>query len=1124
MDRTTGAFQFQRLLLDHFSAKTRSRGADYLKRGAVRQFEVGAGDACAIVTGTENYEVSLRWDPEGGEDSLDVFCSCPAFERHGPCKHLWAVVLKLDGLGTSPGSGLDTEVLPFDSYEDAREFEEFEEFDDLDENWTHTGQPQAGGLASPSNRNESSNRAARRHTRRPQEWERTLEQFRYGAPAWNDPWSATADRTWQIRYVLGRPNAAAQGRLHLSVKFQRRLKNGKWGKDSDYIHGSHGQPELDLSEDQEIHASLRGAAYGGYGYGYTMGNGGYSIGTELSAHLLPMIARTGRLFVKGDQQVEIGPLLLDEEEPWQFRLSMESDAEKAEVRVRGEFVRGEQRMDVDVPNIVLDNGLLLAEGKVARFTPASAEFHINLLRRTELVAPVEAWGQIAEVAMACPGFTPGQQTPVLENSEPLFHLFVEAATGSHHHSRELVCHVQAKYGGCHTGLFQSGEYLPGVEPGEMIRRDLEAEAQALNAFLAKGGKRSEQRWEGPDECRVATSYLPGLVSGLLSLGWTVEAEGKLWRRAGSSSFSVRSGIDWFDLEGGIDFGDGQVASLPALVEAANAKAPTVQLGDGSLGVLPERWIESWGLLDLAGSPAGDALRFAKNQGWLLDALLAEREEVTFDKGFRELKKRIAGFKGLVAKTEPKSFHGELRAYQRTGLGWFHFLRSLGLNGCLADDMGLGKTIQVLALLENRRLGRRRKGGVDLPSLVVAPRSVVFNWVDEARKFTPRLRVLEYTGAGRQERLALADDEQVDLLVTTYGTLRLDILELRERGFDYVILDEAQAIKNPRSQAAKAARLLQSEHRLALSGTPIENHLGELWSLFEFLNPGMLGASGVFQQFARNTGAPEADEDFSRLAKALSPFFLRRTKEEVLPDLPSKTEQVLICELKGKERSEYNKLRDFYRSSLASREEEVGLPKMKIQVLEALLRLRQAACHPGLIAKDRQLEDSAKLRVLLPMLEEICQEGHKALVFSQFTSLLGIVRKHLDERGLTYEYLDGRTRKRKEKVTRFQTDEDCPLFLISIKAGGSGLNLTSADYVFLLDPWWNPAVEAQAIDRVHRIGRTKPVIAYRLIASDTVEQKVVELQEGKRRLAEAVLGNGSVSLRDMTREDLAMLLS
>jgi SNF2 family DNA or RNA helicase len=310
--------------------------------------------------------------------------------------------------------------------------------------------------------------------------------------------------------------------------------------------------------------------------------------------------------------------------------------------------------------------------------------------------------------------------------------------------------------------------------------------------------------------------------------------------------------------------------------------------------------------------------------------------------------------------------------------------------------------------------------------------------------------------------------------------------------------------------------------LALSGTPIENHLGELWSLFEFLNPGMLGASKTFKAFGGADTKHEAG-DLARLSKAISPFFLRRTKREVLPELPEKTEQVLYCEQAGKEEKEYSDLRDFYRHSLKVKEGEVGLPKMKIQVLEALLRLRQSACHPGLMDKTRVEEESAKLDVLMPMLESVCAEGHKALVFSQFTSLLSIVRSRLDERGLVHEYLDGRARKREEKVDRFQEDPDCPLFLISIKAGGSGLNLTAADYVFLLDPWWNPAVEAQAIDRVHRIGRTKPVIAYRLITRGTVEEKVAELQEGKRQLADAILGSGRVGLRDLTREDLDALL-
>jgi SNF2 family DNA or RNA helicase len=366
-------------------------------------------------------------------------------------------------------------------------------------------------------------------------------------------------------------------------------------------------------------------------------------------------------------------------------------------------------------------------------------------------------------------------------------------------------------------------------------------------------------------------------------------------------------------------------------------------------------------------------------------------------------------------------------------------------------------------------------------------------------------------------------DDYDLIITTYGTLRRDAIQFKDIQFDYVILDEAQAIKNANTESAKAARLLRGNHRLAMSGTPIENHLGELWSLFEFLNPGLLGTASVFK--LNSSAARNPDEQIrGLLAKALRPFILRRTKQQVAGDLPPKTEQTIHCEMESVQRKLYDELRDHYRRSLLGLIEREGIKKSKIQILEALLRLRQAACHPGLIDKSRTSEPSAKLDLLMPQIAEVLEEGHKALVFSQFTSLLAIVRDRLDREGIPYEYLDGQTRDRAARVERFQSDPACKLFLISLKAGGLGLNLTAAEYVFLLDPWWNPAVEAQAIDRAHRIGQMQQVFAYRLIARDTVEEKVLELQQTKRELADAIINADNSLIRNMCREDLELLLS
>jgi SNF2 family DNA or RNA helicase len=567
---------------------------------------------------------------------------------------------------------------------------------------------------------------------------------------------------------------------------------------------------------------------------------------------------------------------------------------------------------------------------------------------------------------------------------------------------------------------------------------------------------------------------------------------------------------------------------------------TMRIGKDGIGLLPEAWLKKYGPLAATAEAHEDRLRFRRAQAALLDVLLEAREadaHVTVDEVFAKVRREIADFSRVAPADPPASFQGVLRDYQRDGLGWFQFLRRMGFGGCLADDMGLGKTVMVLALLAWRREtgaggghgdgpGAPRGDGPGArngtrPSLVVVPRSLVDNWRAEAARFTPALRVLDYSGTARRA----IDDEAIgaaDVVLATYGTVRRDVARLKELDFEYVVLDEAQAIKNAATASAKAARLLNGRHRLALSGTPIENHLGELWSLFDFLNPGLMGASSVFQRAASATQPDE--ETLALVARGLRPFILRRTKAQVARELPAKTEQTIACVLSKKERSFYDGLRRHYRAALLDRVSRLGLGRSQVQILEALLRLRQAACHPGLVDGDRLADPSAKLDVLVPRLAEVAAEGHKALVFSQFTSLLAILRQRLDEAGVTYEYLDGRTRKRGPKVDRFQRDPECPLFLISLKAGGLGLNLTAAEYVFLLDPWWNPAVEAQAIDRAHRIGQTREVFAYRLIAQDTVEEKVLELQQRKRALADAVLSADAVGLRHLTRDDLELLLS
>ena len=1089
-----------------FPARVRKHGQTYFHDGSVEQVSPLRGSLQGMVLDSMVYDTLLQWEMGGAKEEVSVHCSCPTYAADGPCQHLWATILEADELKYLPETRAESSLRLVLIDANAARLN------------TKRDVPEPAG--------KSKKKAGKQKLR----WEHRRWKERMGAlesqtSSVRDAWGSTSDPDRELRYRIDVDATQALGQLRLHVALHQRKKDGEWNKGRAFAFGALGSAPLSNPLDLDIHAALQGAQGAGQ-FGQSSGQNGYHLEPRLYLRLLPSIARTGRLYLLDVEGATSEPVHLDEGQAWRFKPVYTKDEAARELWLSGAFVREPEAMALDEPDLVLEGGLLIAHNRLAHFESIGALQLICELRQGgPLRAPLSAEPHFLKALVRTPGFVI-ESTPELELSSveaPKPHLFVESRKDQSRGADMLHCSIQMDYDGEQVPVFDARPYVVRASDGSLIERDFKAEDEALAVFLQHGGRRVPEIDSPHDAARVSSNDLTELVPALLALGWSVNAEGQAWHTSVGSNFSVRSGVDWFDLEGGIEFGEGLVAPMPELLAAARKGSKTVRLGDGSVGILPERWLESWGLLELAGKKEGEALRFAKHQGWLLDALLAERDNVELDEGFTKLRKRLADFQGVPPKSEPKSFQGTLREYQQQGLGWFDFLRELGFGGCLADDMGLGKTVQVLALLEARRLTRRRKGGVNLPSLVVAPRSVVFNWIEEAGRFTPKLKVLDYTGSDRSKRMPAGTDEDADLYITTYGTLRQDITELREMEFDYVILDEAQAIKNAGSQSAKAARLLWGRQRLALSGTPIENHLGELWSLFEYLNPGMLGGSSAFERFAKK-GREQDAEDLKRLSRAIAPFFLRRTKDEVLRDLPKKTEQVLHCELKGKERAEYVKLREFYRSSLMAKEQEVGLPKMKIQVLEALLRLRQAACHPGLIDKSRVGEESAKLDVLLPMLEEICEEGHKALVFSQFTSLLSIVRSKLDERGMVYEYLDGRTKDRKSRVERFQNEEDCPLFLISIKAGGSGLNLTAADYVFLLDPWWNPAVESQAIDRVHRIGRTKPVIAYRLIAANTVEDKVISLQEEKRQLAEAILGSGGTGLRDLTREDLEALIS
>lgn len=534
-------------------------------------------------------------------------------------------------------------------------------------------------------------------------------------------------------------------------------------------------------------------------------------------------------------------------------------------------------------------------------------------------------------------------------------------------------------------------------------------------------------------------------------------------------------------------------------------------------------------------------------------------KIQTDAGFSKFVEKIYNFGSLPALTINKDFSGSLREYQQEGCNWLSFLREYGLAGILADDMGLGKTIQTLALLLTHH--KYKNGGTKrAPSLVVAPTSVVYNWLSEAEKFTPSVSTALFLGRDRNEilsRLSPDNPRCPDVVFTTYGIIRRDYDTLKKHQFEFLVLDEAQNIKNPDSVGAVGCKSLNAFHRLALSGTPVENRLKELWSLFDFLMPEFLGAYKDFNETYERPIEAGLEGAGQKLRKIVSPFILRRLKSQVEKELPDRTDIVNLCELEDDQRALYLDVLDECRQKVFSEIASHGIGRSQISVLTALLRLRQVCCDPRLVKNPPQSSlktervagvskangkngdngnasngnsttlGSAKLTALLAMIGEIVEEGHKILVFSQFVEMLSIIEKELQAAGYTYEYIDGQVpaKERLDRVNRFNADPSIPIFLISLKAGGTGLNLTGADYVIHYDPWWNPAVENQATDRAHRIGQTRHVFNYKLITRGTVEEKIIALQKKKKELAELVIGAGDESIaKELTKEDLEFLFS
>ncbi|MFB3818579.1 MAG: SNF2-related protein, partial [Candidatus Methylomirabilales bacterium] len=859
-------------------ARTQARGARLLLEGQVRDLSGDASSASATV-GPEQCRVALRYDAETA--LLVVGCDCAEYLQGDDCRHIVAAMLAAAqrGLLSQASGARDLLLMP-------------EHEGDLfgDEEFLEAPVPRPGpvpGAAAPPGRPP--------------------------APAWQAPFELVRHalhvepaeiRTWagrEIVYLLDLPAWRSGGTLPVAVGHRERKRNGDWSKFKPQAPPARIIPELPDPADRQLLSALLGAhaaalyPYDGY-RAYGSGPGLFHLPLTGQRELLRTMCETGRCLARLAPGPQAEPVRLrwDEGPAWELCLDIGPAPKGPGLRLTGSLRRGEQRIPLSEPALLTAGGVVILRDAAAPFEDYGAYPWVPLLRQQGAIAIPAGQEAAAAAALLTLPKSPRLDLPEAMRYEPVRlpprpRLTIRSARRGYGTQARLEADLVFEYDGRPVPDGETARGVVDVPGRRFLLRDPAAEQDAERLLRSLGFRRIGQGYATRPGLQLAPRHLAAAVPALLAAGWRVEAEGKLYRPAGHLHVEVTTGIDWFELAGAARFDDQEVA-LPRLLAALRKGEKTVLLDDGTLGLLPEEWLERYGLLAGLGEVARGVLRFGKSQAMLLDALLASRPEVRFDEAFAGAREALLRFERVEAAEAPAGFTGTLRPYQREGLGWLDFLRAFGFGGCLADDMGLGKTVQVLAMLAGRR---EATGG--RPSLIVVPRSLVFNWKHEAARFAPGLRILDHTGAGRLRESA-SHFRDYDVVLTTYGTLRRDVAGLADTRFDYLILDEAQAVKNAGTQSAKAVRLLQGDHRLALSGTPVENHLGELWSLFEFLNPGMLGGAAVFKLFAGQNGRALSAEGRQVLGRALRPFILRRTKEQVAADLPPKMEQTIVCDM------------------------------------------------------------------------------------------------------------------------------------------------------------------------------------------------------------------------------------
>ncbi len=914
-----------------------------------------------------------------------------------------------------------------------------------------------------------------------------------------------------LLYLLIPPEASYE-RLSIEFVVSRLAADGSWSRGRKTrpqpLYDDWRSPAYFRAEDQPIFDLIRASEFSYQGIPRS------STETVGRLALLKML-ETNRLFLGRERQ---GPLRAGQPRPLRLTWKREEHNFELVMQLQPEAVLlpVEPALYVDPQSLTM-GPVELPSG----LTPDK----LKLLREAPPVALDVAQKISRQMALALPNFPTPEPVQwvdldVKPGPELLIHFDPDDANSNH-------ARLRFNYDGHTIRPDDSQTEIVAEHPSGLarIRRDAFAERQAHDQLLTHGLGVADEPGSDYFRLDVTTS---GINPRDAWLAWLDQARSELeadgWKISinGNNDFHLTAaddihgeietrGNDWFSLRFDLYFDGWTIPLLPLIGQLLEHYQPGtlpdtlyLDVGEGHFVSVPAEKIEPALklLIDLFDRISGDELLLTRPDAASLADL--DRLPVSGATDLLKLSRQLRDFSGLQTARLPTTFAGELRDYQQHGVDWLQFLRSHQLNGILADDMGLGKTIQALAHLTIEK----RAGRMQDPCLIVAPTSLMGNWRSEAAHFAPRLKVAVAHGPDRAELFDRFAD--FDLVLTTYPLLPRDREVLLAQQWHYLILDEAQQIKNPKAQAARVVRKLKTRHRLCLTGTPMENHLGELWAQFDFLMPGFLGDQRHFQQHFRTPiekhGDPEA---LQRLTRRTAPFLLRRTKDRVAAELPPKSTIQRIATLGDKQALLYESIRlsmeKKVRKAIASR----GLARSHIIVLDALLKLRQVCCDPRLLPAGTpgiRQAGSAKFELLFNLLPSLLDEGRRILLFSQFTTMLGLIEQELARKNIDYTKLTGQTRKREQAINRFRSGE-VNLFLISLKTGGVGLNLTEADTVIHYDPWWNPAVEHQATDRAHRIGQDKPVFIYKLITEGTVEEKIVALQEGKHKLAEKIYGKG-----------------